>query len=202
MSKLRLIQHRTQQVETSFDLRGLGQERFFTESAPHACLAVDGVTDLGFFENLARDFDLSMEQPYGKDTVLLRIRNRRPGEHKHQAAALFVVALDVSRHRPQARMRIFEVRSLMHFLKRAIVHRDAHGGDAVYSADESWQDTEHPMTIDAATTHHLHQAGFDVAKSEVTAVLTHEMIRKHQESLSTSTTTKTSVPARKTGQPS
>lgn len=166
MPYLRNARPRLTHEPTEVDLRGLGNEAIFTQSAPYACLTLARCRawrELGEF--LARH-DLVAHESRHPDVTHLTCRTRIPGTHKEQAVRLFVAALELHQLQPKAGLFISEVSGLHFELHQAIRGK---GGPAVHGPDarvRSWLERPRPLSLEPSISWHLHQAGFEVSREQ------------------------------------
>jgi hypothetical protein len=170
MTQLRLIRKRELNQEEQFDLRGLGQEEVFTDSAPYGCLTIKGARDAAQMESALRAYRLETQISQHKNVLHLVCGIRIAGEHKRQAVTLFMAGLRLHHQFPTFKLHLGEVSQLHYQMERTFNFKElsTHTPDGIV---RNWIEAPEIFSILGTVTYHLHQAGFHLPKQEGTLTL-------------------------------
>lgn len=189
MSKLRTVKERKEEAEVTHDLRGLGNEAFFRNSHPYACLSVKD-TSARAIHAVSEKYGLApVESKAARGVTHLTFARRDPGQHKVQALTLFFASLEIHKATPDARMHLSESQPLHTELGAAIKNP----GSSASSPEElsvGKVEFKHALSLESSIARHLVQSGVNGVSLETQSFrgadmrrITHELMRESTGSI-------------------
>lgn len=186
MAKLKLVKHREHDQPVENDLRGLGNTDALQNLSPFSFLAVRSHTHNARFPDLAAivsHYELASESSnYHNNTLYLTTSDKTEGSHKRQAVILFTASIDLLMHHDSLRAYLGQSSKLHQYLEKSIKQVTLSQFDPDSSIAQ-WVKQHDLLCIDAMSTLHLHQAGFDIHPSAQTTILARKDLERIHASL-------------------